>query len=254
MVRGELTWFCVGLCALSFLVRAGIAQEHKGPEWSYNGNDGPDHWGDLDRNFETCKMGRHQSPIDIRTTKKSDLPVIQFDYQATPLHIVNNGHTVQINYAPGSFITVGDKRYELKQFHFHHPSEEKINGSGFAMVAHLVHADPGGNLAVVAVLLEASGANQLIESLWNHLPRQPGPEQKHDGVTINVASLVPADHGYFSFSGSLTTPPCSENVRWFVLKTPTPISQDQADAFAKIYPRNARPPQALNGREVLGSN
>jgi carbonic anhydrase len=253
MVRRKLTLFCVGLGALSFIARTGVAQERKGPEWTYNGSDGPDHWADLDKSFVTCKVGRHQSPIDIRNTKKSDLPVIQFDYQATPLHIVNNGHTIQINYAPGSFITVGEKRYELKQFHFHHPSEEKINGSGFAMVAHLVHADAGGNLAVVAVLLETSGVNQLIESLWNHVPPQPGPEQQYDEVPINVASLLPADHGYFSFSGSLTTPPCSENVTWFVLKTPTQISQDQADAFGKIYPRNARPPQGLNGREVLES-
>jgi carbonic anhydrase len=250
MISSRLSF--VGVTLIAFLCSAGIAgaQEHKGPAWGYSGADGPARWGELDKEFATCKLGQHQSPIDIRTAKKSDLPTIQFDYKATPLHIVNNGHTIQINYAPGSFITVGDKRYELKQFHFHHPSEEKIDGKQFAMVAHLVHADSQGNLAVVAVLLNAGKTNGLIEDIWKHIPEQPGPEQTYEGVQINVADLLPAERGYYSFPGSLTTPPCSESVSWFVLKAQEPISKEQADTFGKIYPHNARPTQPLNGRDL----
>jgi carbonic anhydrase len=230
-----------------------IAQEHAGPHWSYAGSDGPDHWGDLDKAFGACRLGHHQSPIDIRGAKPADLPPIQFAYRPTPLHIVNNGHTIQINYAPGSFITVGNKRYQLTQFHFHHPSEERINGKGFAMVAHLVHAAADGSLAVVAVLLDPGAANQEIAGLWTHLPGHEGPEEALDNVQIDATRLLPADRGYYTFTGSLTTPPCTEDVTWLVLKTPTRISQSQADAFGRIYPRDARPTQQLYGREVLAS-
>jgi len=245
----------VSLGAAMFAVYAPVcaAQEQHAHHWSYSGREGPEHWGDLEPEYATCKLGQHQSPIDIRDAKKSDLSGIQFDYHASPLHIINNGHTVQINYAPGSSITVGNKRYELKQFHFHHPSEEAINGKHFAMVVHLVHADANGNLAVVGVLLDASAANQLLETLWSHLPQQSGPEQKFDDVQINAIGLLPSDRGYYTFPGSLTTPPCSENVTWYILKTPVAISKEQASAFARIYEHNARPIQPLNGRAVLES-
>ena len=242
----------VGLLgAFALLVCVPIAQEHGGPHWGYGGANGPEHWGSLDKDFATCQTGRQQSPIDIRAPKLADLRPIQFAYRATPLQIINNGHTIQIDYAPGSSMTVGGRRYELKQFHFHHPSEEKINGKGYAMVAHLVHAAADGSVAVVAVLLDAGGAaNPLMSRIWQHLPAREGPEQKLDGVQIDVTGLLPADRGYYTFAGSLTTPPCTENVTWFVLKTPEPISQEQADAFGRIYPLNTRPTQPLNGRDV----
>jgi len=244
---------CVVLAACAHIVGVSFAQEHAGPHWSYRGADGPDHWGELDKTFGTCQTGHQQSPIDIRGARSADLPPIQFDYRRTPLHVVNNGHTVQVNYAPGSFITVGDKRYQLTQFHFHHPSEERINGKGFEMVAHLVHATPDGALAVVAVLLGTGGENPVIASLWQHLPPHEGPEQALDDVQIDATGLLPQNHGYYTFAGSLTTPPCSENVTWFVLKTPAQISQNQADAFGRLYPRDARPIQPINGRVVLAS-
>jgi carbonic anhydrase len=241
------------LAGVALLAAALLAQEHEGPHWGYSGGNRPDHWGALDKSFSTCQQGQHQSPIDIRAAKSSDLPPIQFGYGATPLHIVNNGHTIQVNYAPGSFITVGTTRYELKQFHFHHPSEEKIDGKGFAMVAHLVHAAADGSLAVVAVLMDAGSANPVITSVWQHLPAKEGPEQKLDSVQVDVSRLLPSNHGYYTFTGSLTTPPCTENVTWFVLKTPESISQAQVDAFSKIYRLNARPTQPLNRRELLAS-
>ncbi len=238
----------------AMLAGAPLAQEHAGPHWSYRGADGPNHWGELDKGFAACQLGHQQSPIDIRAPKAADLPPIQVAYRPAPLHIVNNGHTIQVDYEPGSSITVGDRRYELKQFHFHHPSEEKINGKSYAMVAHLVHAAADGSLAVVAVLLDTKGsANPLVSRLWQHLPAHEGPEKTYDDVQIDVTELLPTDRGYYTFTGSLTTPPCTENVTWFVLKTPEPISQGQADAFGRIYPRDARPTQPLHGRDVLMS-
>lgn len=254
MTSRRLTWLGGACGAFVLLVCVPIAQEHAGPHWTYSGSEGPDHWGEIDKSFAACHVGQHQSPIDIRAPKAADLPPIQFSYRAAPLRIVNNGHTIQIAYAPGSSIAVGGKRYELKQFHFHHPSEEKVNGKGYAMVAHLVHAAADGRVAVVAVLLDARGAeNPLVSRLWQYLPAQEGPEQKHDDVQIDVTALLPADRGYYTFTGSLTTPPCTENVTWFVLKTPEPVSQGQADAFGRIYPLNARPTQPLNGRDVRAS-
>jgi carbonic anhydrase len=249
-------WISVILLSL-VLATAGfsIAQEAKpkGHEWSYEGDEGPKHWGDLQPNFATCKTGQHQSPIDIRDAKKESLPPIQFDYKPSPLSIINNGHTIQINYAPGSFITVGDKRYQLKQFHFHHPSEEHINGKPFDMVIHLVHADDEGDLAVVAVLLRKGSANPTIQKLWENLPRSEGKERTVPGVEVNAAALLPQALSYYTFEGSLTTPPCTEQVRWFVLKAPVEISADEIAAFGKLYPHNARPPQPLNGRTVAQS-
>jgi carbonic anhydrase len=253
LTRRRFTLICGVLAAVGLAVGVPFAQEHAGPHWSYDGSDGPEHWGDLDKSFSACHDGHHQSPIDIRPTKTADLPPIQFAYLPTPLHIVNNGHTIQVNYSPGSFITVGGTRYQLTQFHFHHPSEERINGKGSEMVVHLVHAAPNGALAVVAVLLDPGVANPVIASLWQHLPAHDGPEQKLDDVKIDATGLLPRDHGYYTFTGSLTTPPCTEDVTWFVLKTPERISQAQADAFGKIYPRDARPIQPLDGREVLAS-
>lgn len=251
--RRFLLLLAPGAAVLTQFATVCAAQEKHAPHWSYSGKEGPEHWGDLDPEYATCKLGKQQSPIDIRSAKKSDLPAIQFDYHASPLRIINNGHSVQVNYAPGSYITVGDKRYELKQFHFHHPSEEEIEGKKFEMVIHLVHADASGNLAVVAVLLDSGAANPAIEALWTHLPQQAGPERKFDDVRINAADLLPSAHGYYTFPGSLTTPPCSEGVTWFVLKAPVAISREQAAVFARIYRNNARPIQPLNDRVVLES-
>jgi carbonic anhydrase len=176
-----------------------IAQEHGAAHWSYDGQTGPSHWGDLSVEFAPCKTGHRQSPIDIEATQKADLPAIQFDYKATPLHIIDNGHTIMINYAPGSSIRVGDKRYELKQFHFHRPSEEKIKGKRYEMVVHLVHVAQDGSTAVVAVLLQQGGDNPLIDELWGDLPKEKNKEELLDSVHIDVANLLPADRGYYTF-------------------------------------------------------
>jgi carbonic anhydrase len=236
-----------------FLVPAFAAEQAH--HWSYSGAGAPGHWAGMEKEFETCGIGKHQSPIDIRSTaaKVSDLPEIAFDYRPSPLKIIDNGHTVQVNYAPGSSITVNGTRYELAQFHFHKPSEEKIDGKSFDMVAHLVHKDANGKLAVVAVPLKKGAENPLVATLWKNLPKEKEHEKSVESASINVADLLPAKHGYYAFDGSLTTPPCSEGVRWFVLKSPTTISSGELAAFGKLYPMNARPVQPLNGREVLSS-
>jgi len=218
--------------------------------WSYEGEHGPAHWSEVSPEYAVCKTGKHQSPIDIRGAAAAALPPIEFSYAPVPLRIVDNGHSIQVDYAPGSFITVGGKRWDLVQFHFHHPSEEKIAGQSFAMVAHLVHRDAEKKLAVVAVLLKSGGDNAFIEGLWKHLPTEEGPAHQPAGVTVDASQLLPADRGYYTFTGSLTTPPCSEDVTWFVLKTPVEISKAEEAAFAKIFPNNARPVQPLNDRAV----
>jgi carbonic anhydrase len=239
-------------CALG-LTAAGGAQEHARSEhtWDYGASQGPSHWGELKPEFAPCKDGHRQSPIDIRNPQRANLPPIQFNYKPSPLNIVDNGHTIMINYSPGSFIMVGGKRYELKQFHFHRPSEEKINGKGYDMTAHLVHADEKGNLAVVAVLLEKGEDNALVHRLWKDLPKEMGKAESWKDVQVNADGLLPANHSYYTFSGSLTTPPCSEDVTWFVLEHPVSVSAAEVEQFSKLYSNDARPTQPLYGRAVL---
>ena len=249
------TWNCSLAAILScslFLVPASVAQErHPEHAWDYSESKGPSHWGELKPEFASCKNGHRQSPIDIRDPQKADLPPIQFNYKPSPLHIIDNGHTVMINYMPGSFMSVGGKQYALQQFHFHRPSEEKIHGNGYEMEVHLVHADQEGNLAVVAVLLRRGEDNPLVHELWNDLPKEKEKENFLDSVQINVAGLLPADRGYYTFSGSLTTPPCSENVTWFVLKQAATVSAAEIEQFSKLYRHDARPTQPLYDRVVL---
>jgi carbonic anhydrase len=227
----------------------------EGANWSYSGATGPAKWGSMDKGFSPCKAGEIQSPIDIpdATARKGDLPSMLFAYKPSPLKIIDNGHTIQVNYAPGSFVTVAGKRYELVEFHFHKPSEEKIDGKGHDMSAHLVHQGPGGKPAYIAILLDAGKENPLIKTLWDNLPKEKGKENSVEAVKINVLDLLPANKGYYTFAGSLTTPPCSEDVTWFVLKTPVQISADQIARFAKSYPMNARPIQPVNGRDIEGT-
>jgi carbonic anhydrase len=229
------------------------AQETHPPHWAYEGKEAPKEWGKLDSSYAACAIGQTQSPINIKDAKKADLPALKFSYHAVPLNIIDNGHTIQINYAPGSTLTVGEKVYTLKQFHFHHPSEEQVDGKDFPLVAHLVHADAEGHLAVVAVLFEPGSANPLIDRLWKNIPSEKGKPQDIPSVSIQAEDLLPAKRGYFSYAGSLTTPPCSEGVSWYVLSSYATISPQQVAAFAKIYPKNARPIQSTNGREILES-
>src|SRR5215469_884175 len=245
--RYILIVFCIGVLVLSC-----AAQEHRAEHsWDYSEAHGPTHWGDLTPEFAACKNGHSQSPIDIANPRKADLPPIRFDYKPSSLHIIDNGHTVMVNYAEGSSISVGDKTYALKQFHFHRPSEEKINGRAYEMAVHLVHQDQDGNLAVVAVMLQRGDDNTLVRELWHDLPKQKDKEEILNGVQINLADLLPTDRGYYTYPGGLTTPPCSENVTWFVLKHAVTVSPAEVEQFSKLYRHNVRPTQSLYDRVVL---
>jgi carbonic anhydrase len=226
------------------------------PEWSYAGPEGPEHWGDLDHGFAACKAGTQQSPIDIRDAKDSpDLAPIRFDYKLSPLKIVNNGHTIRINYEPGSSIVVNGISLPLTQFHFHHRSETEIDGQKYDMELHLVHEDPAaGRAAVVSILIKSGAENALLRQLLSYAPSRIGEEVDKKKIVINVAGFLPADQNYYVFDGSLTTPPCSEPVRWYVLKQVIEASPSQIAAFAKLYPDNARPIEPLNGRAVMESD
>jgi carbonic anhydrase len=231
----------------------GVAQESHPAHWSYSGPDNPKRWGKLDPAYSSCALGRTQSPIDVKNAKPSDLPALKIDYHAVPLNIIDNGHTIQVNYAPGSTVSVGDKTYTLKQFHFHHPAEEHINGKGFPLVAHLVHTDAEGHIAVIVVLSKPGAPNPLIDTLWKNIPAEKDKAQDVASVSVQAQDLLPSEHSYFTFQGSLTTPPCSEGVTWYVLQGHATISPEQVAAFAKIYPMNARPIQPTNGRQILQS-
>ena len=234
------------------LVIAAISRAEEA-HWGYGQEHGPSQWSELKPEFETCRTGKHQSPIDISGAEKADLPAVDFKYQASPLHIVNNGHTIQVNMPAGSTITVADHSYALLQFHFHTPSEETIRGKHHALVAHFVHKDAEGKLAVVAVLFDVGKSNTVLAPVLAKMPPKEGPERTVEGTSLDPAKLLPSKQGYYEFEGSLTTPPCSEGVRWFVLKQPVTLSQQQLDAFRRLYPRNARPTQPLNARIVRES-
>jgi carbonic anhydrase len=249
-LRILLTFVGLFLCCL-VLLRASLSKQHQQPHWGYTGEGAPENWSKLDPANAACSVGKRQSPIDIKGATTSNLPALQFDYKSVPLNIIDNGHTIQVNYAPGSTLSVDGKSYVLKQFHFHHPSEEKVNGRGYDMVVHLVHADAEGHLAVVAILFKTGQANALIDQIWKNIPGEKNKAVDVSGTVLNAKDWLPSDLGYFTFSGSLTTPPCSEDVTWFVLKTTDSLSPGQLATFAKLYPDNARPIQPTNGREIL---
>jgi carbonic anhydrase len=223
--------------------------EHHEVHWSYEGEGAPGNWAKLKTEYGICATGKRQSPIDIREGIRVDLEPIQFDYRPTMFRIVDNGHTIQVNVGEGSTITVMGRTYQLLQFHFHRPSEERVNGKAFEMVIHLVHRDDQGKLAVVAVLLDKGMENPLIQTLWNNLPLEVDQDVT-PSVAIDLNALLPENRAYYTYMGSLTTPPCSEDVLWMVFKQPMPVSAEQVGIFSRLYRNNARPVQPSNNRLV----
>lgn len=235
--------------------KAAVGQLPDGPaaQWGYGGAGGPAQWGQLKPEFSTCARGTRQSPIELDGGVKVDLEPIRFDYQPSAFSVIDTGHTIQVNVAGANAIEVQGRRFDLVQFHFHRPSEERINGRQFDMVVHLVHQDAEGRLAVVAVLLDRGSAQPLVQTIWNHLPLE-----RHVALgvraDIDVGQLLPADRRYYTYMGSLTTPPCSEGVLWLVLQQPVPIAEQQIGVFSHLYPMNARPLQQAAGRLIKQSN
>jgi carbonic anhydrase len=251
-------------CAAVFL--PAISQAQWRTHWDYEGPRGADHWSELDPQYAICNVGKEQSPIDIRGAERAKLPPLRFESTSRPLkYLQNNGATIRVNYhdAPGTgdFLIVGDKSYQLTQFHFHRPSEEYLHGKRFDMVAHLMYKSSDGKTVGVAVLLRAGKANATIRQLWEVMPKAESKvlpdfshqEQEIAGVEINPDGLLPDNLGYYTYMGSVTAPPCTEGVRWYVLKKPVEISAKQVEEFARLYPHDVRPVQPLNGRIVQES-
>ena len=247
MKSKSLTWKVALATAAVFCSTNTFAQKH----WGYEGEEGPQNWSKLDPKFVMCALGKNQSPIDITGFVEADLKPLKFAYAAGVSDIVNNGHTVQVNYAPGSSVTVDGREFELKQFHFHSPSENKIDGKQYPLEAHLVHADKDGNLAVVAVMFQEGAPSAALTKLWEKMPAKSGDKNPLP-AGMSVTQLLPAQRDYYRYDGSLTTPPCSEGVRWLVLKKVATASKAQIDLFAKtVGHANNRPLNPVNARTVL---
>jgi len=229
------------------------AAPKRGTAWSYEGELGPANWSKINDGWAKCGTGNRQSPIDLRDGIKVNLEQIAFDYHPSSFTEVNNGHTIQVEVGSGNFITVGNQTYELQQFHFHRPSEERINGKGTEMVMHMVHKSAEGKFAIVAVLLERGQQHGLMQTIWDNLPLEKN-EVVSPSIVIDPMDALPEKREYFTYMGSLTEPPCTEGVLWMVFKQPRQASPSQMALFSRLYPLNARPLQSTAGRMIKESN
>lgn len=243
-MKKVLLAICVA--SLSGLV---FASDH-GVHWGYEGEVAPENWGKLDSSYGLCSTGKNQTPIDISNTLDAEKPFIRFNYQNNGTEVINNGHTIQVNFQSGSSIVYRGTTYHLKQFHFHNPSENKIEGKSFPLEAHLVHADDNGNLAVIGVMFEIGKSNSTIANVWSKMPEQVDGKEVLT-TPVNAKGLLPLHRDYYRFNGSLTTPPCTEGVTWIVMKNHLFISWDQLQQFAHVmdHPNN-RPIQPVNARII----
>ncbi|MEA2029664.1 MAG: carbonic anhydrase family protein [Campylobacterota bacterium] len=220
--------------------------------WGYTGHEGPSNWGSLSSDYKICSLGKNQSPINVTHSLNANLAPIEFSYTTAPTDIINNGHTVQINIAKGSYIVVDNKKYELKQYHFHTPSENHIDNKSFPLEAHFVHAAGNGELAVVAVLFEYGKDNKTLAKLWEKMPMHTNEKHELNNIAKNLMTLIPTNTQYYRFNGSLTTPPCSEGVKWMVLGKNLKVSKAQIEKFSHaVGGHNNRPIQPLNARVIV---
>lgn len=242
-------------CAFVLVLAASCVQPHEthphddGPHWAYEGHDGPAVWGGISPAFRQCAAGRQQSPIDLDLTAAAHvkLPPLELHYGPARVIEVDNGHTVEDRVPRGEYVVHRDTHYELEQFHFHHPSEHTLDGVRFPLEVHLVHRAATGHLLVIGVLVEDGAEHPALEALFHRLPRVG------ESVTTNVdpSGLLPDDRHYASYEGSLTTPPCTEGVRWIVLTHPIEASGRQIAQFSARYPHNNRPVMPRHGRDIL---
>jgi carbonic anhydrase len=240
------------ILALSLCAIANFAFASGDTHWGYTGHEGPEHWGELSEKFQMCGIGKNQSPINITASTEAELAPITFNYTKNATEMLNNGHTIQVNVADGDRISIEGNDYWLKQFHFHTPSENHIDGKSFPLEAHFVHADRNGNLAVIGVMFKEGAENKTLAKLWNKMPKEADKNVPCSATAAEINALLPKNRDYYRFNGSLTTPPCSEGVKWMVLKEPLTISKAQVEEFLHImhHPNN-RPIQAINARPVL---
>jgi len=228
---------------------SGLAMAQSKDGWSYEGSTGIEKWGDLKPEYSVCKMGQNQSPIDIPDGAKALTEGLKLQYNSTPIKIENKGYTVELAYEKGSTLEISGKTFNLLQFHFHTPGEHKLSGKVAAMEMHLVHKAADGTLAVVGVLMEEGADNSFLAKFWDKIPAKVG-EAEVDGKLNVMEALPPLASGFYTYGGSLTTPPCSEGVMWNLMKQPVSVSKAQVDKFLSIIGKNARLVQPLNGRAI----
>lgn len=250
MLRRQALKFFAGLALCPLCAANSFGEELH--HWTYGGEAGPDNWGSLDLANAMCSTGSQESPVDIVGPISAHLPPLEIRWHKRPETIVNNGHTIQLNFAKGDTLNVADRSYALTQFHFHHPSEHLVGGKAFAMEAHFVHAAEGGGLAVIGVLIAPGKPNAVFNKIVATMPAAEGPPVEADHA-IDPTRLLPAGRAYYRYEGSLTTPPCSESVDWFVLSEKLEVAETDIARFAKLYPMNARPVQKRERRFILSS-
>ncbi|RMG71303.1 MAG: carbonic anhydrase family protein, partial [Chloroflexi bacterium] len=218
------------------------------PHFGYE-NGEPQEWAELSQYYEMCGTGQAQSPINLTNPVTDDLENIVFNYGETPVAIINNGHTIQVNVVSGNNITIDGNMYELKQFHFHAPSEHEVDGQHYPIEMHLVHKDANGKLAVVTVFIIEGAENNAFAPVWAYLPEEENGINT-TGTTVQLGNLLPVEQLTYRYNGSLTTPPCTEGVLWSVMQNPVEMSAEQIAAFTAIIEGNNRPIQELNGRDL----
>ncbi|MGB3299498.1 MAG: carbonic anhydrase [Phormidesmis sp.] len=240
----------VGLSAVS--LKKAVAAD--GISWGYVGEGSPEEWGDLSSTYAACRTGSQQSPINLQGAIGADLETIEISYKPVPLSILNTGHTIQVNAPTGNSIQLDGESFDLLQFHFHDPSEHTVESRAYPMELHFVHANAKGELAVLSVFLEEGEENMSLAPVWKAMPNQKTEAQTISGAQVDITKLLPSNRSLFRYFGSLTTPPCSEIVKWVVFKEPISVSAAQIAKFKEIFPLNARPVQPLERRFILQSN
>ena len=241
-----MRWFVLVLVAV-----AGCATAH-GPhvEWGYQGPTGPNAWGTLSPEFALCKTGQRQSPIELADARPVALPPLTVASVGSQFTLENNGHTIKMTPLHPAMVTLDGDAWTLEQMHPHHPSEHTVGGERFPLELHLVHKDAHNHVLVIGLLVRAGEPNQALQGLWTQLPKEKLNEKVTPPEPVDVSALLPADRRYFAYEGSLTTPPCTEGVRWVVLVQPLTMSPQQIDTFAGLFPDDSRPIQPRNGRTL----
>jgi carbonic anhydrase len=220
-------------------------------EWAYDGPNGPAAWGRRKPAYATCERGRRQSPIDVRQPQRStQLPTAQFLYRPTLPRVVNDAHTVRLRFDVGQTLQLGGQSLSLRQFHFHHPAGDRIEGEAFPLALHFLHKAPSGGLVAVVALFRQGAPHPGLAALLPRLPRAGQPEARLPGAEVDAREFLPATAGYYSYEGSETAPPCTEGVRWLLLQQVQVVSAQQLAQLGQLLPPNARPVQPLNGRVV----
>lgn len=222
-------------------------------EWGYDGANAPQLWTTLDPAFATCGNGKAQSPVNIAAYQPEQMERLKIAYAPTTLNVINSGKGIGVKYEPGSKFMAENKVYDLQAFKFQAPSEHYVNGAPYPLEMQLLHTGEDGKIAALSLFFKLGEPNAVIQSIWDNIPARAGEEVISEDVTLDLTGLMPSDGTYYAYDGSLSIPPCTEGVKWYVLKTPVEISLEQLHAIQALYPSNARPVQPLNGRVVKGT-